>query len=266
LSNLLALENLVAVKQHESVVGFWGAPPRRLLEQSSQKYNAPLLDLDVHYGFDESKIVPETYCHIIRNCVDNAIALGKKLVCLVAATGPEKCDAGRYAAWLVREHTSAEVIFSVNEGEEQPLPALLCEAHGPLKERVVRTMRTIVNPLNGADQTSAIDAKSRPTHGFWGTPPHPIGLLDLFPETTHIFGWTRCVEQGRPADLNLEMQVPDDLPIVFFSQGFCHKAQLARHLAHKYRGMHVDVHDSIGAATHAKIEAFIRLSTTGSMP
>ena len=35
---------------------------------------------------------------------------------------------------------------------------------------------------------------------------------------------------------------------------------LAKHLAHKHRGMHVDVHDTLSAATMAKIEAFIRLS------
>jgi hypothetical protein len=126
-------------------------------------------------------------------------------------------------------------------------------------------MRAIVQPMDDTEMAAAGAARGEPTHGFWGTPPHPIELLDLFPETTHLFGWTRCVEQGRPADLELEMAVPSDLPIIFFSQGFCPKASLARHLAEKYRGMHVDVHDALNAATRAKIEAFIRLSGSGGV-
>jgi len=47
--------------------------------------------------------------------------------------------------------------------------------------------------------------------------------------------------------------VQDDLPIVFFSQGFCAKAMIARELAKQYRGMYVDVHDRMHAATMAKI-------------
>jgi hypothetical protein len=99
--------------------------------------------------------------------------------------------------------------------------------------------------------------------GFWGTPPHPIGLLDLFPDTTLVLGWTRCVEQGRPADMDIEAFVPDGLPVIFFSQGFCQKAALARSLAERHRGMLVDVHDSVSAAARAKIEAFIRLACPG---
>ena len=51
--------------------------------------------------------------------------------------------------------------------------------------------------------------------------------------------------------------------LIFFSQGFCPKAQLARHLAEVHRGMHVDVHETVNAAVRAKIEAFIRLSKRG---
>jgi len=39
-------------------------------------------------------LVPDAYCHIIRNCADNAAALAPRLACIVAATGPEKCDGG----------------------------------------------------------------------------------------------------------------------------------------------------------------------------
>jgi hypothetical protein len=258
--------------QADTVIGFFGAPPRSALKEAEGRLGLPLVDLDVYYGAPQSKIVPDAYCHIIRNCVDNAVALGPRLACVVAATGKEKCDAGLFAAWLIKDVVGAEVIFTKNETLLEPLPPVLSEAIGPVKKRVVRIMRAIALPMDKTEISAAEAARGAPTHGFWGTPPHPIELLDLFPETTHLFGWTRCVEQGRPADLELEMAVPGDLPIVFFSQGFCPKASLARHLAEKYRGMHVDVHDALNAATRAKIEAFIRLSgpadvkSTGERP
>jgi hypothetical protein len=248
------------LKTRERVVGFYGAPPRAELVAAAERLGAPLLDLDVYYGAPSSGALPVTYCHIIRNCVDNALALGDRLVGVVAATGKEKCDAGRYAAWLLGERTGAEIVSCTNEGSAGARAPLLSEARGSLKKRVVRIMRGIVEDLTPEEVAEARDDRCAPTHGFWGTPPHPIELLDLFPETTHVFGWTRCVEQGRPADLELETEVPAGLPVVFFSQGFCPKAQLARHLAERHRGMHVDVHEAMNAATRAKIEAFIRLA------
>jgi hypothetical protein len=248
-------------------LGFWGAPPRAVLEEVSARHpDAVWLDLDVFRDAPRSRAVPSAFCHIIRNCVDNALAAAPALDCVVAATGPEKCDAGRFAARLVAEQTGLAVIGTVNPGLPDPAPALLCDAAGPPKARAVRIMEAIVEPLTTAEIDAARRARAAPTHGFWGTPPHPIGLLDLFPETTALFGWTRCVEQGRPADLELELAVPAGLPIVFFSQGFCAKGLLARRLAERHRGMHVDAHDDLGAATRAKIEAFIRLTGDGGRP
>ena len=261
---LIIADSLDEVRSRaDKVIGFFGAPPHSALEEAEARFGLPLFDLDVFYGAPQSKIVPDAYCHIIRNCVDNAVALGSRLACVVAATGKEKCDAGLFAAWLIEEVVGTEVVYTKNEALPAPLPPLLCEAAGPVKKRVVRIMRAIVEPLDSREKEAAAAGRAKPSHGFWGTPPHPIELLDLFPETTHLFGWTRCVEQGRPADLALEAAVPGDIPIVFFSQGFCQKASLARHLAEKHRGMHVDVHDAMNAATQAKIEAFIRLSGTG---
>ena len=248
----------------DRVIGFWGAPPRAALEAAAARHpGAELFDLDVFHDAPRSRALPDAFCHIIRNCVDNAVALGGSLAHVVAATGREKCDAGRFAAGLVAELTDVEVTRATNERAGSAAPPLLCEARGPLLDRVLRVMDGIVEPLDAAERARSEAARCVPTHGFWGTPPHPVELLELFPETTHVFGWTRCVEQGRPADLELELAVPPDLPIVFFSQGFCPKGLLARRLADVHRGMHVDVHDGLGAATRAKIEAFIRLTGEG---
>lgn len=250
------------LERGEPVLGFWGAPPREVLEQTAARFDdRPYFDLDVFRGAPSTRTLPDAFCHIIRNCVDNALALGPLLEAVVAATGAEKCDSGRFAARLLEDLLDCEVITTSNPGLPRPAAALLCEAQGPLKERVVRMMEAIVEPLTEQERGDARAARCEPTCGFWGTPPHPIELLDLFPNTTHVYGWTRCVEQGRPADLELELEVPDGLPVVFFGQGFCNKGLLARHLAERHRGLHVDVHDALGAATMAKIEAFIRLSS-----
>lgn len=252
------IEEILSADQ--TLLGFFGSPPRELLLSTAAQHGARLVDLDVDYGATPLNLLPKAYCHILRNCVDNAAALKDRLACVVAATGKEKCDGGRFAAWLIRERLGVNVLFTECDTMPAALPPLLCEAKGPLKSRVIRIMRSIVEPLSEAECAAAAALRSAPTHGFWGTPPHPIAVLDLFPDTTHIFGWTRCVEQGRPSDLDLENTVPSGLPIVFFTQGFCQKAALAKHLAEKYGGIHVDVHDTLNAAVTAKIEAFIRLS------
>jgi hypothetical protein len=246
------------------VLGFWGAPPREVLERTAARFDGrPYVDLDVFRGAPSTRTVPDAFCHIIRNCVDNALALRPLLEAVVVATGAEKCDSGRFAARLLDDLLDCEVVATENPGLPTPAAPLLCEARLPLRRRVVRTMEAIVEPLTDAEAADARAVRCEPLCGFWGTPPHPIELLDLFPDTAHVFGWTRCVEQGRPADLELELEVPAGLPVVFFSQGFCNKGLLARQLAERHRGLHVDVHDALGAATMAKIEAFIRLSAPG---
>ena len=250
-------------KTHPKVVGFFGAPPRELLLSVAKQRGARLVDLDIDLQAPQKNWVPKAYCHIIRNCVDNAAALEGALVSVVAATGKEKCDAGRFAAWLIRERMGIEVIFTECTKMPDATPPYLCEALGPVKKRAIRIMRGIVEPITLEEQRAAAAERCEPTHGFWGTPPHPIEVLDLFPDTTHLFGWTRCVEQNRPADLDLETVVTPGLPTVFFSQGFCQKAALAKHLAEKHGGIHVDVHDTLNAAVLAKIEAFIRLAVPG---
>ncbi len=257
---LCRLKPAEIISSRQKVIGFWGAPPAHALEQAAERFpGAGFLDLDVFFGAPVSGVLPDAYCHIIRNCIDNALWLGDRLVAVVAACGEEKCDAGRYAAALLAAR-GIEVIATVNPNRQRTAQPLLCEAKGPLKKRAIRIMESIVEPLSDRERNAAFMTRCTPTVGFWGTPPHPIEVLELFPDTTHIFGWTRCVEMGVPADLELERQVPGDLPIVFFSQGFCAKAMIARELAKQYSGMYVDVHDQMHAATMAKIEAFIRLS------
>ena len=84
-------------------------------------------------------------------------------------------------------------------------------------------------------------------------------ILRLFPNETHVYGWTRCVERGTPADIEEEMFVDPDVPTVFYAQAFCAKCQLAKYLADKYNGLYIDIDDYANNSIKAKIEAFLRL-------
>jgi hypothetical protein len=242
----------------DTVIGYYGFPRRAVLRGARERFGMgfPLVDLDVDLGAPDSGVLPPTTCRIIGNIVDNAVALGRRLAVVVAAVGEDKCDRGRHAAFLLRRmgFTVIESRFPDEEFENRPLH--LSRARMPLAEKINRIMETVVNPAPPLDPPAAC----APTHGFWGVPPHDFRILRLFPETTHAYGWVRCVEAGRPSDLNLECFVDDGVPTVFFTQSFCSKQDLAHHLAGLHRGLAIDCHGEINDSILAKIEAFIRLS------
>jgi hypothetical protein len=250
----------------EGWVGFYGYPPPEALRRAVERHGGRPLDLDVEYGARPVDVLPGTCCRVLDCIVRNAHALRARLRAIVCAAGPEKCDGGRFVAHLLRDAGFAEVVITAG-GPPAPAPPgrrpILGVARGPLRQRVDRIMETIVRPLEPAEEAAWAARRAEPTHGFWGTPPQPIELLDLFPETTAIYGWTRCVELGAPADLELETAVDPEVPTVFFHQGFCAKAALARDLARRHRGLLVDVHDRLTGATIAKVEAFLKLSRRG---
>jgi len=242
----------------DKVIGYFGFPRRSVLRAARERWGAglPLVDLDVDLGAADSRALPPTTCRIISNIVDNAIALGPALAAIVAAVGEDKCDRGRHAAFLLRRRgfTVIESRFPAEEQENRPL--LFSRARMPLRDKINAIMATIVDPSPHA----AAPAPCAPTHGFWGVPPHDFRMLDLFPPTTHVYGWVRCVEAGRPADLELECAVDAGVPTVFFTQSFCAKQDIAHQLAEEHRGLAVDCHREVNAPILAKIEAFLRLS------
>lgn len=238
--------------------------------------DAETIDLDTDAGAPDSGLLPSTTCRIIENIVNNAVHLRDRLETVVAAVGEGKCDRGRHAAHLLRA-MGIEVVesrFGPEDFEKRPL--VYSVARMPLREKIDAIMGTVVDPgpptadppLTGppaggarsavplAGKPSACD----PTHGFWGVPPNDFRILDLFPGTTHVYGWTRCVEAGRPSDLALEMFVDEGVPTVFFTQSFCAKQDLAHYLAERYKGIAIDCHREINDSILAKVEAFIRLA------
>jgi len=242
----------------KKVLGYYGFPRRELLAGARERFgsDAELIDLDLACGAPDSGLLPSTTCRIIANIVDNAVHLGNRLAAVVAAVGEDKCDRGRHAAMILGK-LGIEVIesrFPPEEFENRPLRYSI--GRGALAERIDLIMKTVVDPAPPGDPPG----RCEPVHGFWGVPPNDFRILELFPESTHIYGWTRCVEAGRPGDMELECFVDEGVPTVFFTQSFCAKQDLAHYLAERHRGLLVDCHREVNDSILAKVEAFIRLS------
>ena len=234
-------------------IGFYGCPPKNIMQIYRQKYNLDFIDLDEDLGSPDSKLLPHAYCRIIKNIIDNSIALHNQLKVVIAAVGEDKCDQGRFAAYLLKDMGFDVVEVRNNDLTNSSHPLKICSSNLPLDEKVKRIMKTVFLEDNNEYE------QCNPTHGYWGVPPYDLNLLKIFPNTTHVFGWTRCVEAQRPADLELECYVDSDIPIAFFTQTFCGKQQLAKYLAEKYRGLFIDCDGPATQSVLAKIEAFIRL-------
>lgn len=238
----------------KNIIGFWGYPEPDLIDKYKNLYpTAQWVDLDVDFGYPRTNILPDSYCKIIKNIMDNAIYLQEELISILAPIGKDKCDSGWFAARILKD-MDFEVDISIYEDLNIKKAPSICESNLPLRAKFEIITDRIVN--NTAIQNLE---KCNAKFGFWGVPPNDLSILELFPDETHIFGWTRCVECGCPANLDYEMFVNEDIPTVFYAQSFCSKAQLAKYLADKYNGLYIDVDDYATKSTKAKIEAFIKL-------
>ena len=239
--------------QNSRIIGFWGYPSLELINKYKSIYpNHKWLDLDVDYGAPKLSVLPESYCKIVKNMIYNAIFFKDKIDVILAPIGKEKCDSGWFASKLL-----ADMGFKVEESiYEQTLkrnPISISTSNLPLRKKFELITADI--PEQKHPQYEQCKAK----FGFWGVPPNDLSVLELFPDDTHVYGWTRCVEAGVPADIELEMYVDKDVPTVFYAQAFCAKTQLAKYLADKYNGLYVDIDDFVTNSVKYKIEAFIKL-------
>ena len=278
-------------------IGFWGYPDPDIVKKVKQDYpSAEWIDLDIDFYYPKTNILPESYCKIIRNIIDNTVYLKPDLI--VAPIGKDKCDSGWFASRILAD-MGYNVIQTIYEKLEPKREIVICDSNMPLYDKITTITAGIINPKIIEDAAKSIrtangllrfarndvglesdvsysdtlipnsglntngSSTSKPntfTPGFWGVPPNDLEILRLFPDTTHVYGWTRCVEAGTPADLELEMFVDENVPTVFYAQAFCAKAQLAKYLADKYNGLYIDIDDYASNSIKAKVEAFLRLS------
>lgn len=237
----------------KNLIGFWGYPDPELIKKYKSSGEFEWIDLDIDFDYPDTKILPDAYCKIVKNIINNAVYLKDRLYTVLAPIGKDKCDSGWFASALLID-MGFDVETSVYEDLAKKNEPVICGSTLPLRRKFEIITDSIVNDF---DKSSIV--QSVPKFGFWGVPPNDLELLELFPDETHIFGWTRCVEAGCPANLELEMFVNPKIPTVFYSQSFCSKAQIAKYLANKFNGLYIDVDDYATKSTRAKIEAFIKL-------
>ena len=232
-------------------IGFWGYPDPKVVENVKNQYpNSEWVDLDIDFSYPKTNILPESYCKIIRNIIDNSLFLKPDLI--VAPIGKDKCDSGWFASKVLMD-MGFNVIQTIFEELSPKKEIKICTSSMTLYDKVNTITANIISQENINCEYIA------PAFGFWGVPPNDLEILKLFPNNTHVYGWIRCVEAGTPADLDLEMYVDENIPTVFYSQAFCSKAQLAKYLADKYNGLYIDIDDYASNSIKAKVEAFLRL-------
>jgi hypothetical protein len=233
-------------------IGYWGCPPRDAMAKASRMCHfGEFIDLDVDMNAPSSGLVPDAYCQIITNIVDNAMYLKDEIRLIVAPVGEDKCDGGRFAAIILKD-LGFDVMEVRNTNFERG-PVTIATSDLPLIEKADRIIAGVRHP----SRKNFVSVP--PTHGFWGVPPHDMHLLELFPKTTHVYGWLRCVEAGTPADLDLELFVDAGVATIFFAQTFCQKTSLARYLAEKHNGLYIDCDGPLTNSVIAKVVAFLRL-------
>lgn len=240
----------------KDTIAFWGYPHPKLIEKTKFEYkDAKWLDLDIDFNAPKAAVLPDNYCSIIKNVFNNAFFYRENIIKILAPIGRDKCDSALFAAMILKDfgfdiETS---IFETRDYKTLNLP--ISTSNLPLKKKVEMITGNIVQ---NADYSNL--EKSKPEFGFWGVPPNDLSVLEIFPDNTHIYGWTRCVEAKAPYDLELESFVDVGVKTVFFAQTFCAKNQLAKYLADKYNGLYIDIDGLSNNSTRAKIEAFLRLS------
>jgi len=238
-------------------IGFIGVPPLgKIKEIKTVHPNAKWFDLDVPVdGIPKSfamNYIPETTCSVIQTILTNTIAVKPDI--FIAVTGASKCDSAKFLLPIIKRTLPEIKIIECNNNDKKDFGFPICTSAIPLMKKLELITNNVLNLEPAAGIT-----RSTPRAGFWGVPPYDFSILELFPDNTHIFGWTRCMENKTPNNMELELYVQPDLPTVFFSQSFCQKNILAKELAHLHKGLYVEVDGKMDSSTKAKVTAFLEL-------
>lgn len=238
-------------------VGIVGLPPRAVIKRLNERRVA-IHDLDarlVEANLDgASPLLPKVYCAILRTVMLNAVNL--TLDAIFIDVGPGKCDGAMHVAAILEDTLPIPVIRTRNT-DIKDFGHPICQARQDLIEKFLALTEGVKQA-----QPPAIPPKPcRPEAGFWGVPPRDFSLLAAFPPATHIYGWSRCLENKTPANQALEAYCNPQVPTVFFAQSFCAKTALAKHLASRHPlSLYLDVDFNAGSSALAKVQAFLELS------
>ena len=234
-------------------VGIAGVPSQEILDRYVRDQ---IVDLDmpldgIDYFDAIEKVSPKIYCATLKTVFVNALTLNPDVI--VADVGEGKCDGMRFIAEILQRLLPKTEIITTCNVNAKPQGNPISVSNLPLKEKINRIVNSVIKDV---DRNVA---PCKPTAGFWGVPPRDFSILDLFPNTTHVYGWARCMENKAPDNMEIELYVDEGLPVVFFAQSFCQKTMLAKYLASKYNGLFVDVDALLDDSTRAKVIAFLTL-------
>lgn len=247
----------MAIQTSANRVGIVGIPPLSIIRQLEND-GSQVFDLDepiIKASIDQaSPFLPRVYCAILRTVVVNSLAL--KLDRIYIDVGPGKCDCALHTATVLAAALPDTIIIRTKNQDSIDFGTPLCSAQMPLVDKFLAITASVQSTKPHQPRPAC-----PPTAGFWGVPPRDFSLLTLFPDTTHVFGWTRCMENKTPDNATLEEQFNPAIPTVFFAQSFCAKTALAQHLANRHpTALYLDCDVTAGSSTKAKIQAFLELS------
>ena len=238
-------------------VGIVGIPPLEVIamlaEEGCQVFDLdePLVKKDIESA---SPFLPRVYCAILRTVVINALAL--HLDRIYIDVGPGKCDSALHTATILADILPQTEIIPTRNQDSRDFGTPVCRTRMPLLDKLLSITAAVQKATPHAAHTPC-----QASCGFWGVPPRDFSLLSLFPDTTHVYGWTRCMENKTPDNKTLEEHFNPEVPTVFFAQSFCAKTALAQHLASRHpRGLYLDCDVTVGNSAKAKIQAFLELS------
>lgn len=250
-------DNWQALSAKFTKVGIVGLPPLAVISFLNDR-QIEIHDLDALLVTEDmenaSLYLPKVYCAILRTVVLNAISL--RLDAIYIDCGPGKCDSAFHVAAILADTLAIPVIRTENL-DNQGFGFPICRSNKSLTEKFLN----IVEGVKSANPRRETPPACEPTAGFWGVPPRDFSILSVFPDSTHIYGWTRCMENKTPAADELEGHFNSNVPTVFFAQSFCAKTALARHLARLHpQALYLDVDVKAGSSAKAKIQAFLSLT------
>jgi hypothetical protein len=239
-------------------VGIVGVPPLAVIKQLETEgdtifdLDEPLVKKDIELA---SSYLPRVFCAILRTVVINAVSLKPDKIYI--DVGPGKCDCALHTATILTDILPKTTIITTRNQDQIDFGTPICTSRMPLLGKISLITRSVQSAKPYQDRPACT-----PTAGFWGVPPRDFSLLNLFPETTHVYGWSRCMENKTPDNQQMEELFNPDIPTVFFAQSFCAKTALAQHLASRHpHGLYVDCDVTAGNSAKAKIQAFLELAT-----
>ena len=125
-------------------IGFWGYPDPDIVKKVKSDYpNAEWIDLDIDFYYPKTNILPESYCKIIRNIIDNTIYLKPDLI--LAPIGKDKCDSGWFASKILAD-MGFNVIQTIFEKLKPKRELKISTSNLPLYDKITMITDDIITP------------------------------------------------------------------------------------------------------------------------